>query len=299
MSPFDLHETNLQNKLKIVAIGVGSSGKNIIEYMQVHDVQGIELIIGDSWYQENNEELSQTLSDADIVFITLGLGGNASSLSAQIIAKIAKESSALTIAVVTKPFRFEGQKRREIADSCLMELKNICDSVVVIPCDKLLESIDPTTKIQDSFKFVDSIVSNVISSICGIVLSSGDNDINLDIDDLQTVMSKKGNAMVGIGENQGNNAAYVAIRSAIDLMNTDDLSIEKATGILVHFTLHPEFDFMKLSAAMNIIHSNIDESADVIFGTTTDENIPIDFIQITIIATGFEKVPMGPANNVF
>ncbi|ADR34386.1 Tubulin/FtsZ GTPase [Sulfuricurvum kujiense DSM 16994] len=299
MYPFDLNETNLQNKLKIVAIGVGSSGENIIEYIQRQKVQGIKLIIVNSWYQESSEELSQALSDADIVFITFGLGGNTTSLSSQIIAKIAKESSALTIAVVTKPFRFEGQKRRQIADSCLMELKNICDSVVVIPCDKLLESIDPTTKIQDSFKFVDSIVSNVIFSISGVIFSSGDNDINLDINDLRTIMSKKGSAIVGIGENQGNNAAYEAITSAIDLMSTDDLSIKNATGVLVHFTLHPEFDFIKLSTAIDIIHSNVGESADVIFGTTTDKNIPIDFIQITIIATGFEKVLMVPVNNVF
>lgn len=299
MYPFDLYETNLPSKLKIVAIGIGSSGENIIEYIRKQEVQGIELINDNSWKQDNNEELSQVLSDADIVFITFGMCGNTSNLSTQTIAKIAKESSALTIAVVTEPFRFEGPKRRKITDSCLKELKNICDSVVVIPCDKLLKSIDPTTKIHDSFKFVDSIVSNVIFSISGVILSSGDNDINLDIDDLRTIMHKKGSAIVGIGEKQGNNAAYEAMTSAIDLMSSDGLSIKNATGILVHFTLHPEFDFMKISSAMDIIYKDSNESADIIFGTTTDESLADDFIRITVVATGFEKVSMVPVNNVF
>jgi cell division protein FtsZ len=299
MYPFDLYETNLPSKLKIVAIGIGSSGENIIEYIRKQEVQGIELINDNSWKQDNNEELSQVLSDADIVFITFGMCGNTSNLSTQTIAKIAKESSALTIAVVTEPFRFEGPKRRKITDSCLKELKNICDSVVVIPCDKLLKSIDPTTKIHDSFKFVDSIVSNVIFSISGVILSSGDNDINLDIDDLRTIMHKKGSAIVGIGEKQGNNAAYEAMTLAIDLMSSDAISIKNATGILVHFTLHPEFDFMKISSAMDIIYKDSNESADIIFGTTTDGSLADDFIRITVVATGFEKVPMVPVNNVF
>lgn len=299
MESFTIYESVTLTPPRIVVLGIGNSGQNIVEYMRHNKTLEIEYIVPNSYEQDHYRELYQMLAGVDIVYIVLGLGGTSGGLAASNIAKIAKETGALTIAVATKPFNFEGPKRRKIADSCLIEIKKICDSVVVIPCDKLLQILDPKLEIHEIFKIVDSIVARTINGISGVILSSGDNDINLDILDLRTIMSKTGIAVMGIGENQGNNAAYEAMTSAINMMMTDDISIKNASGILVHFTLHPEFDFMKLSTAMDIIHSNIDESADVIFGTTTDENIPIDFIRITIVATGFEKVLMVPVNNVF
>lgn len=299
MDPFILHETATQSKLKIVVIGVGSSGGNIVEYMRKKEIPGIELFAVDMWNQDNHKELSKALSDSDIVFITLGLGGNTSRLSAPTIAKIAKESGALTIVIVTKPFSFEGKKRLKLAEDGLQELKNESDCIVAIPNDNLLSIIDPKLGIKESFKIVDSIVAKVIDGISGIIFSSEDYDINLDIHDLKTIMNNKGIAIMGIGESQGKNAVYEAMTSAVELAMTDNIHIKNASGILVHFALHPEFDFMKLSVAMDIIHNNTNESADVIFGTTTDERMPNDFIRVTVIATGVEKAPMVPANNVF
>lgn len=332
MEPFSIEESTTLTGARIVAVGVGGGGGNMIGYMLKEQIPGIELIIANTDAQvleqgsaatkvqlgakltkglgagmkpeigkesalESYEDLARVLSGADIVFVAAGLGGGTGTGAAPIIAKCAKEVGALTIAVVTKPFSFEGKKRLKLAEDGLQELKNESDCIVVIPNDKLLSIIDPKLGIKESFKIVDSVLARAVSGTSGVILASGDNDINLDFADLQTVMSHRGLALMGVGEYKGENAAYEAIKNAIESPLLDNMSVNGALGVLVHFSMHPEFPFMELSAAMDVVHNSVDEAADVIFGTTTDESLPKDFIRITLVATGFEKKASMGINN--
>jgi len=332
MEPFSIEESTTLTGARIVAVGVGGGGGNMIGYMLKEAIPGIELIIANTDAQvleqgsaatkiqlgakltkglgagmkpevgkesalESYEDLARALEGADIVFVAAGLGGGTGTGAAPIIAKCAKDVGALTIAVVTKPFSFEGKKRLKLAEDGLQELKNESDCIVVIPNDKLLSIIDPKLGIKESFKIVDSVLARAVSGTSGVILASGDNDINLDFADLQTVMSHRGLALMGVGEYKGENAAYEAIKNAIESPLLDNMSVNGALGVLVHFSMHPEFPFMELSAAMDVVHNSVDESADVIFGTTTDESLPKDFIRITLVATGFEKKAAQGINN--
>ncbi|OHD87920.1 MAG: cell division protein FtsZ, partial [Sulfuricurvum sp. RIFCSPLOWO2_12_43_5] len=284
MEPFSIEESTTLTGARIVAVGVGGGGGNMIGYMLKEAIPGIELIIANTDAQvlehgsaatkiqlgakltkglgagmkpevgkesalESYEDLSRALEGADIVFVAAGLGGGTGTGAAPIIAKIAKEVGALTIAVVTKPFSFEGKKRLKLAEDGLNELKNESDCIVVIPNDKLLSIIDPKLGIKESFKIVDSVLARAVSGTSGVILASGDNDINLDFADLQTVMSHRGLALMGVGEYKGENAAYEAIKNAIESPLLDNMSVNGALGVLVHFSMHPEFPFMELSAA--------------------------------------------------
>lgn len=332
MEPFSIEESKTLTGARIVAVGVGGGGGNMIGYMLKEQIPGIELIMANTDAQvleqgnaatkiqlgakltkglgagmkpevgkesalESYEELARALEGADIVFVAAGLGGGTGTGAAPIIAKIAKEVGALTIAVVTKPFSFEGKKRLKLAEDGLEELKKESDSIVVIPNDKLLSIIDPKLGIKESFKIVDSVLARAVSGTSGVILASGENDINLDFADLQTVMSHRGLALMGVGEYKGDNAAYEAIKNAIESPLLDNMSITGALGVLVHFSMHPEFPFMELSAAMDVVHNSVDDSADVIFGTTTDSTLPEDFIRITLVATGFDKKASQSINN--
>ncbi|MGD9969435.1 MAG: cell division protein FtsZ [Sulfuricurvum sp.] len=332
MEPFSIEESKTLTGARIIAVGVGGGGGNMIGYMLKQQIPGIELIMANTDAQvldqgnamtkiqlgvkltkglgagmkpevgkesalESYEEIARALHGADIVFVAAGLGGGTGTGAAPIIAKIAKEVGALTIAVVTKPFSFEGKKRLKLAEEGMEELKKESDSIVVIPNDKLLSIIDPKLGIKESFKIVDSVLARAVSGTSGVILSSGDNDINLDFADLQTVMSHRGLALMGVGEYTGENAAYEAIKNAIESPLLDNMSINGALGVLVHFNMHPDFPFMELSAAMDVVHNSVDDGADVIFGTTTDANLPEDFIRITLVATGFEKKATAGINN--
>ena len=191
----------------------------------------------------------------------------------------------------------EGSK---LAEKGLEDLKSECDSIVVIPNDKLLSIIDKRLGMRESFKIVDSVLAQAVSGTSGVILSHGENDINLDFADLKTVMNHRGMALMGMGEHQGENAAYEAIKAAIESPLLDNMSINGAMGVLVHFHMHPEFPMMEMSEAMTIVHESADGDADVIFGTTTDESMPIDAIRITLVATGFEKdLNQGVNNDTF
>jgi cell division protein FtsZ len=324
MEPFLIEEANNINGARIVAVGVGGGGGNMIGHMIKEGVTGIEMImintdaqvlheaenaskiqigtkltkglgagmkpsVGKDSAIENYDDIRNALEGADIVFISAGLGGGTGTGAAPVIAQIAKEVGALTISIVTKPFGFEGRKRLKLAEAGLEELKKESDSIVVIPNDKLLSIIDRRLGLKDSFKIVDGVLAQAVSGTSGVILSSGENDINLDFADLQTVMSHRGMALMGVGEFEGENAAYEAIKAAIESPLLDNMSINGAMGVLVHFKMHPEFPLMEISDAMNVVHESAHEDAEVIFGTSTDETIPQNYIKITIVATGFEK----------
>jgi len=324
MEAFLVEEANNTNGARIVAVGVGGGGGNMIGHMVNEGVNGIELImintdaqalkdmgrvsaiqigtkltkglgagmkpdIGKESALESYDEIRAALEGADIVFISAGLGGGTGTGAAPVVAKIAKEVGALTISIVTKPFMFEGPKRTKLAIEGLNELKNESDSIVVIPNDKLLSIIDKSLGIKDSFKIVDGVLAQAVSGTSGIILSNGEYDINLDFSDLKTVMSHKGMALMGVGEFEGENAAYEAIKAAIESPLLDNMSINGAMGVLVHFNIHPNFSMIETSAAMEVVQESAHKEADVIFGTSTDESLPENYVKITIVATGFEK----------
>ncbi|MGP1580418.1 MAG: cell division protein FtsZ [Wolinella sp.] len=250
---------------------------------------GMNPEVGKNAAIESIEEIKTLLEGTDIVFVCAGLGGGTGTGAAPIIAKVAKEVGALTVSVVTKPFIFEQSKRARFAEQGLAELKRESDSIVVIPNEKLLGFIDKNLGIKDSFKIVDDVLAHAVNGMSGIILNHGENDINVDFADVRTVMSHKGLALMGIGEASGDEAACDAIKKAIESPLFDNMSINGAMGILVHFHVNPSYSLMKISRAMQDIGGYASENASVIFGTTTDENVPQDSVRITIVATGFEK----------
>ncbi len=307
----------------IKAIGVGGGGGNMINHMIEEKVSGIDLIVANTDAQaldsskapykiqvgknvargrgcgmvpergreaaiESFEEVKESLTGSDLVFIASGLGGGTGTGAAPVVAQAAKEVGALTVAVVTTPFKFEGRKRTKLADLGLTELKKESDSIIVIPNEKLLTVVDKNLGLKESFKLVDDILCQAVTGISNVIISHSPSDINLDFADVKTVMSHKGLALMGVGHSIGQNAAYEAATEAISSPLLGDISIDGAKGVLVHFKTHPDYSIIQISEAMNTIEEFADEDASVIFGTTTDEAIAEDEVYITVVATGFE-----------
>ncbi len=308
---------------KIKAIGVGGGGGNMINHMIREGIEGIDLIVANTDSQaldasiapykmqlginstkglgagmkpevgaeaakESYDSIKTMLEGADLVFISAGLGGGTGTGAAPVIAQAAKEVNALTVSIVTSPFKFEGRKRQKLAKAGLEELKKESDSIIVVPNERLLSIVEKNLGMRDSFRLVDSVLSQAVGGISNVILSHGANDINLDFADVKTVMSHRGLALMGVGESTGNSAAYDAAKTAIESPLLDNLSIDGAMGILVHFHIHPDYPLAEIAEAMDIVEENADEDANIIFGTTTSENIPLDEVKLTIIATGFE-----------
>jgi len=308
---------------KIKAIGVGGGGGNMINHMIREGIEGIDLIVANTDAQalaasiapykmqlginstkglgagmkpeigaeaalESFDALKTMLEGADLVFISAGLGGGTGTGAAPVIAQAAKEVGALTVSIVTSPFKFEGRKRQRLAKAGLEKLKVESDSIIVVPNERLLSIVEKNLGMRDSFKLVDNVLSQAVGGISNVILSHGANDINLDFADVKTVMGHRGLALMGVGESQGNSAAYDAAKTAIESPLLDNLSIDGAMGILVHFHIHPDYPLAEISEAMDIVEENADEDANIIFGTTTSEEIPLDQVKLTIIATGFE-----------
>ena len=326
MEDFDIEitETKCQTTgAKIKAIGVGGGGGNMINHMIQEGVHSIDLIVANTDSQaldsslapykmqlgmnatrglgagmvpdkgreaalESFDDIKEMLEGADIVFISAGLGGGTGTGAAPIIAQAAKEVGALTVSIVTSPFKFEGRKRTKLAKEGLEELKRESDSIIVVPNERLLSIVEKNLGIKESFKMVDDILAQAVGGISKVILSHGDNDINLDFADVKTVMSHRGLALMGAGYSSGNNAAYDAAKAAIESPLLDNISIDGAMGVLVHFDIHPDYPIMEIGEAMNIIEESADEDASVIFGTTTNEAMDLDEVRITIVATGFE-----------
>ena len=308
---------------KIKAIGVGGGGGNMINHMINEGIHNIDLIVANTDAQalnssiapykmqlglnatrglgagmvpdkgreaalESFDDIKTMLEGADIVFISAGLGGGTGTGAAPIIAQAAKEIGALTVSIVTSPFKFEGRKRTKLAREGLEELKRESDSIIVVPNEKLLSIVEKNLGIKESFSMVDDILAQAVGGISKVILSHGDNDINLDFADVKTVMSHRGLALMGAGYAVGANAAYDAAKIAIESPLLDNVSIDGAMGVLVHFDIHPEYPIMEIGEAMDIVEESADDDASVIFGTTTNEDMEIDEVRITIVATGFE-----------
>lgn len=326
MSGFVVEEKRSNYGAKIKVVGVGGGGGNMINHM-IRESGGemdIDLIIantdmkalenspaytkiqlgekitkglgagmvpevGCKAAEESREEIKSALEYSDIVFIASGLGGGTGTGAAPVIAQVAKEVGALTVSVVTMPFSFEGKKRRQLAEMGLNELRKESDSIVVIPNDKLCTLIDKRAGIKDSFKIVDNVLARAVSGMSAIVLGSGNSDINSDFADVKKVMEHRGMALMGAGEAEGDEAAQEAVKNAIQSPLLDNVTINGAMGVLVHFKMHTESPLADVIDAMNLINEAVDENAEVIWGTTTDDNIENNKVQVTIIATGFQE----------
>ncbi|MBI4092957.1 MAG: cell division protein FtsZ [Candidatus Kerfeldbacteria bacterium] len=305
---------------KIKVLGVGGSGGSAVNRMMRSKIRGIEFIaintdaqalhhnaapakihigkmttrglgagmdpeLGKKAAEENADELHDALKNSDMVFITCGLGGGTGTGAAPIIAQIAKDVGALTVAVVTKPFSFEGAQRQRIGEQGLLELRDKVDTLITIPNDRLLQIIDKKTSLVDAFDTVDDVLRQGVQGIAELITVPG--LINVDFADVKAIMENQGSALMGIGQAGGENRAVEAAKAAIDSPLLE-LAIDGAKGILFTVTGGPNLGMYEVNEAARVITSSADANAKIIFGAVVDESLK-DEIKITVIATGFGK----------
>lgn len=245
---------------------------------------GADPTVGEKAAEEATQEITQALEGADMVFVTAGLGGGTGTGAAPVVAKIAKQLGILTIAVVTKPFSWEGKKRQNQANAGLEKLKESVDAVIVVPNDKLLQVVDRQVSLNESFIIVDEVLLRGVQGISDIITVPG--IINVDFADVKTVMQASGSALMGIGRAQGEGRAVKAAQQAINSQLLES-SINGASRVIVNITGGPDMGIHEISDAASIIHDAVLDDATVIIGTAVNESIQGE-IQITVIATGFE-----------
>lgn len=325
-------ETSKQGAV-IAVIGVGGGGSNMVNYLANNnphkdvkliaantDVQALTTTqanlkmklgerltkglgaggkpdIGMKAALETYEEIKLALNGVDIVFISAGLGGGTGTGAAPVVAKAAKEVGALTVSVVTKPFKTEMGKRARFAEEGLRNLKAESDCIIVIPNDRLLPIIPKNCGRKEAFAYVDKVLARAVNGMSSVILNHTQGDMNVDFADVRTAMSYKGLALMGIGEATGDNAASDAMQHAIVSPLLDNISIKGAKGVIIYFETPENYPLAELNAAMEIIESLVDADADVIQGTYTLTDVPEDFVRITVIATGFEKEIVNGGND--
>ncbi|KEA46356.1 cell division protein FtsZ [Campylobacter mucosalis] len=252
---------------------------------------GMKPEVGKASAEESYDELKSAFENTDIVFVAAGLGGGTGTGAAPVVAQAAKECGALAVSVVTMPFAYEGKKRRLLADRGLEELRKESDSVIVILNEKLVSLVDKRMSIPDSLKIADGVLTRAVGGMSSVILGNG--DINIDFADVRTIMSHRGMAIMSVGDAVGENAAQEAMKEAIQSPLLDDVSIDGALGVLVHFRHHPSASLNDINDALKIVNDSADDMADIIFGTTSDDTLDEGKVEVTIVATGFEI----PANN--
>jgi cell division protein FtsZ len=245
---------------------------------------GMNPELGKSAAEESENEIKESLKACDMVFVTCGLGGGTGTGATPVIAKIAKELGALTVAVVTKPFMFEGGQRKNVADRGYAELADKVDAIITISNDKLLQVIDKKTSLLEAFKIADDVLRQGVQGIAEIITVPG--AINADFADVKAIMTNAGSALMGIGVATGENRAVEAAKQAIN-SNLLDMSIDGARGIVFTVTGGPELSMSEVNEAAKIITAAADEEAKIIFGAVIDDKMK-DEIKITVVATGFD-----------
>ena len=244
---------------------------------------GADPSIGEKAAQESIDQIKEVLQDNDLVFITAGMGGGTGTGAAPVVASIARERGILTVAVVTKPFNFEGKKRMENAEKGIENLRQYVDTLVIIPNEKLLSVVPKGTPIVKAFQVADDVLRQGIQGISDLIVNPA--LINLDFNDVRTVMSDKGLAHMGIGCGEGENRTLEAVRQAVQspLLETD---IEGATGVIINVTGGLDISLSEVAEASKLVQDVVDSSANIIFGAGVDEELG-DKVVVTIIATGF------------
>jgi cell division protein FtsZ len=244
--------------------------------------------------EETKEDVQEALKGADMVFVACGLGGGTGSGASPVVARTAKELGALTVAVVTKPFFFEGQQRSKIADNSLEELRKEVDAIIVIPNDRLLTTIDKNTTVKNAFSICDEILRQAVEGISDLITTPG--LINIDFADIRTVMENAGSALMGIGSATGENRAIEAAKMAINSPLLD-VSITGAKGVLFSIAGGEDLTMFEIQDAAKVITESVDPNAKVIFGTVRDDKLKKNEVKITVIAAGFpEGVLNAPQN---
>ncbi len=305
---------------KIRVIGVGGSGGSAVIRMIESGVKGVEFIalntdvqalhynkaqkklhigksitrglgagmnpeLGKQSAEESQNEIRDALKDSDMVFVTCGLGGGTGTGAAPVVAEIARDLGALTVAVVTKPFSFEGAQRKNIAERGLTDLADKVDTIITIPNDKILQVIDKKTSLMDAFKVVDEVLRQGVQGIAEVITIPG--EINVDFADVKAVMSNAGSALMGIGEATGENKAIEAAKAAVSSPLLE-MSIEGARGILFTIMGGSDLSMNEVNEAAKVITASADEDAKIIFGSVVNKKMK-DNIKITVVATGFDN----------
>ncbi len=316
-----LEEDVCRNGARIKVIGVGGGGGNAVNRMVQAGFPDVEFIVANTDRQalianaaqvkvqigsqltkglgagadpnigraaalEDTEKLLEVLTGADMVFVTTGLGGGTGTGAAPVIASLANQMGALTIAVVTKPFGFEGRNRQTQAERGLKELADCVDTMITIPNERLLATVDKGTSLSQAFAYADDVLRQAIQGISDLILVPG--LINLDFADVKTIMSRMGFAIMGTGIASGDGRASAAATSAVSSPLLEDASVQGARGVIINITGGPDMTLAEASEASEIIHSAAHEDANIIFGAVVDPKME-GKIKITVIATGFDR----------
>lgn len=306
---------------RIKVVGIGGSGKNATNHMINSKVKGVEFIaantdaqdlhkslakkkihigknltkglgagmnpdVGRRAIEETKEEVQEAIKNTDMVFIACGLGGGTASGAAPVMANIAKESGALTVAVVTKPFFFEGRQRMKIAEESLAELRKEVDAIIVIPNDRLLSNISKETTAEQAFQMCDDVLKQAVEGISDLITTPG--MINIDFADIRAVLKEAGSALMGIGTANGEKRAEEAAKMAINSPLLD-ISITGAQGVLFSIAGGNDLTMFEIQEAAKIITESMDPDAKVIFGTVHDDKLKKGDLKVTIIASGFPE----------
>lgn len=325
---------------KIKVVGIGGGGGNAISSMVENGVvSGVEFIsvntdaqvllnskaptklqigekltkglgvggnpeMGTQAAEESAEKLKDLFIDTDMVFVTAGMGGGTGTGAAPVIAKLAKDAGALTVAIVTKPFHFEGTRRQVVAEEGIEKLSDVVDTLIIIPNQRLMDVIDRKVTLLEAFKVVDGVLGQAVHGIAEIITTPG--LVNVDFADVKTIMANAGTALLGIGTGVGENRAQMAARAAISSPLLD-ISIEGARGVLFNIAGGADLTMFEVDEAAKIIASAADTDANIIFGAVVKEDL-VDQVRITVIATGFDqtrsriaqmaKSPMPPIQGV-
>lgn len=314
-------EPEVETFARIRVVGVGGSGNNAVNHMINSKVKGVEFIaintdaqdlhrslakrkihigknltkglgagmnpdLGRRAAEETRQEIQEALQGSDMVFITCGMGGGTGTGASSIVAKIAKEIGALTVAVVTRPFAFEGQQRREIAEQGLTDLKKEVDAFIVIPNDKLLSIVEAQTSAKSAFALADEILRQAVEGVSDIITTPG--DINTDFNDIKAIMEGAGPALMGIGIAEGDRRAQDAAAQAVNSPLLD-VSITGAKGVLFVVAGADDLGILEVQEAAKVVSDSVDKSAKVIFGIMRDEKLKKGQIRIIVIATGFPE----------
>jgi len=240
--------------------------------------------IGEQAAEEDRETIQNVLKGSDMTFVTAGMGGGTGTGSAPVIARIAKELGSLTVAIVTRPFTYERQRKMEIAEAGIIKLRDHVDTLITIPNENLLKLVDRKTPIREAFLKADDVLRMGVQGISDLITKRG--EINIDFADVKTVMEGQGDALMGIGVGWGDNRAVDSATMALENPLLDDVNIEGAKGLLVNVTGGLDFSLYEYNEIMDIVSSRIDNAATVISGLDTNENIG-DEVTVTVVATGF------------
>jgi cell division protein FtsZ len=318
-----LFDEGLRTGACIKVVGVGGGGSNAVNRMIAAGLEGVDFLVANTDVQalkqskapikiqigakltkglgaganpdvgrqaalEDTEKIIEALEGADMVFVTTGLGGGTGTGAAPIVASLAAELGALTVAVVTKPFAFEGKKRQQQAERGMSDLKECVDTVITIPNERLLQTLERGTSLFDAFRIADDILRQAVQGISDLIIVPG--LINLDFADVKTVMQGMGMALMGTGTGVGESRAADAAKKAISSRLLEDTSIQGARGVLINITGGTDLLLHEVSEASNLIHEAADGEANIIFGAVLDEKMKGE-VKITVIATGFDRKP--------